>query len=308
MKKQLTVVISFVFLSFLSFPYISLIASENENLLLYQNSTVLDRMSMGAFGKSYRSHVNITKSSFRSGLLISPPSNVHSKSKSSSIAPLMYISTDEGLLSHFRQLQSVWGIARIYHRNISTPYFTTKHFPGINISMCDIFELPSSITCLPYGPVEARSKYSCVNVSGDKSDRFNFESGLCIDGPIYLSDSNIKDTHLRKFDKIVFARQYRTLFDTARARLTAIAYRTSGKELSLYSITKTVKWNSISSAKPKTFVVIHWRRGDQLGYVPAFSHLIGVNILTSPGIGVAKSWTRASTASPRKSSSPKLVF
>ena len=63
--------------------------------------------------------------------------------------PLYYLSTSDGILSHFFQLQHLWSITHDLKRSLVPISF---HSPGHHvdvewINMCEIFELPSDIDC-----------------------------------------------------------------------------------------------------------------------------------------------------------------
>jgi len=157
----------------------------------------------------------------------------------------VYISTDEGLLSHFRQLQEVWSIGKVVNRNISTPYFISSHFPGVNVSMCKVFEIPTEVTCLPFGPEEARLKYRCIEMKNTKSDHFDFRKGKCISGSVNLNYGfHISGNKFLKFERVAFIKSYRRLYYQAKSKL---------------------MMSNVSVGASRSLVVVHWRRGDQLG-------------------------------------------
>mmetsp|Transcript_32388 Transcript_32388/g.44237 ORF Transcript_32388/g.44237 Transcript_32388/m.44237 type:complete len:354 (-) Transcript_32388:231-1292(-) len=168
---------------------------------------------------------------------------------------LVYISTDEGLLSHFRQLQEMWSISKVVNRNIITPYFMSSHFPDVNVSMCKIFEIPSEVTCLPFGPEEARLKYKCIEMKNVKSDHFDFRRDKCISGSVNLNYGfNVPGNKNLKFKRVTFDKSYRKLYSEARLKLMAMVVGNGSAGM-----------NEISYLS-KALVVVHWRRGDQLGY------------------------------------------
>lgn len=63
--------------------------------------------------------------------------------------PLYYLSTSEGLLSHFFQLQHIWSLTHALGRSLTPiPFHSESHHPDVEwIHLCDIFVLPSDINC-----------------------------------------------------------------------------------------------------------------------------------------------------------------
>ena len=156
---------------------------------------------------------------------------------------LVYISNDEGLLSHFRQLQEVWSVARNFNRSVSTPFFQSDHFQGLNVSLCNVFELPKSITCLPMDGNTTRLKYNCSNNTENEDGYFDFRRGRCFTGYVHLNYVfAVTGNKQHRFQRIVFAKYYQFLSSIAKDRLGLLD----------------------SNGKLK-LIVVHWRRGDQLG-------------------------------------------
>jgi hypothetical protein len=62
---------------------------------------------------------------------------------------LFHLSTDEGLASHFYQLEKLWMIVKSVpiDRTIVEPVFHSVHYQHNLVSMCDIFVLPPEIKC-----------------------------------------------------------------------------------------------------------------------------------------------------------------
>ena len=63
--------------------------------------------------------------------------------------PLYYISTSDGILSHFFQLQHLWLITHHHNRSlVPVSFHSPNHYQDVEwINLCDIFELPSDINC-----------------------------------------------------------------------------------------------------------------------------------------------------------------
>ena len=66
-----------------------------------------------------------------------------------STRPLLYLSTNEGILSHLLQLQQLWSLTHMLNRTLAPVSFhSSSHFPDVEwIHLCDIFDLPSDIIC-----------------------------------------------------------------------------------------------------------------------------------------------------------------
>ena len=94
--------------------------------------------------------------------------------------PLLYLSTNEGILSHLLQLQQLWSLTHMLNRTLAPVSFhSSSHFPEVEwIHLCDIFELPSDITCncgtLPDGfavhqPIKDKSNLDKDNLQQSQS-------------------------------------------------------------------------------------------------------------------------------------------
>ena len=75
--------------------------------------------------------------------------NKNNDSNNEVTKPLYYISTSDGILSHFFQLQHLWSITHHLNRSvIPVSFHSPNHYQDVEwINLCDIFELPSDIDC-----------------------------------------------------------------------------------------------------------------------------------------------------------------
>lgn len=90
-------------------------------------------------------------------------------------APLVYISTREGLTSRYRQLEIIYSNARMFNRNLTVINMPSVHYKHLGpINLCRLFVLPASIKCVtasaehtthtlnctqPYAPETADSRW-----------------------------------------------------------------------------------------------------------------------------------------------------
>ena len=67
----------------------------------------------------------------------------------SRLKPLYYLSTGDGVLSHFFQLQHLWSITHSLKRPlVPVSFHCPTHYQDVEwINLCDIFELPDDIDC-----------------------------------------------------------------------------------------------------------------------------------------------------------------
>lgn len=167
-----------------------------------------------------------------------------------------YISTSEGILSHFVQLEKMWNIANSVNRYVISVPFHSYHYPTISsISLCDVFILPKNLTCTTMNsstivklvePIEPCTLISDIpehygflsSSNTTKSTSFDFQSISCIAGLIDTKHT-LGYHHTYTYTKypVIFPNSYWELFNQTKVAL---------------------KINS------KPLLVVHWRRGDQL--------------------------------------------
>jgi hypothetical protein len=192
-------------------------------------------------------------------------------SRNDQIHRIYYFSTPEGLVSHFFQLQNLWYASLPYHSSIQfivVPW-STPHFPAVlSVSLCDYFDLPEVFSCeenRPYHQVAKSLPSSTVcelmnakNMSwGTKAEmyqlqpnqvkiveKFHFhQKPSCIGGYLGLY-SGITSANKESEKEVIMPWKFRS------------------KYLNLVNILK-LKTGALSY-DTKDYVVVHWRRGDQL--------------------------------------------
>lgn len=118
------------------------------------------------------------------------------------VAPIYYISTDEGLLSHFRQLEILWNIANSVGRTlVAIPFHSDAHYSQVDtVSLCDIFDLPRNLTCSTETQEEIFKTHKCIYTGYmhppeyygfdhfmEISNDFDYSTVDCVAGGISLS-------------------------------------------------------------------------------------------------------------------------
>ena len=167
-----------------------------------------------------------------------------------------YISTDEGLLSHYRQLEIIWNMANAVNRYLRIVPFHSKHYPGLdNIQMCDIFVLPSNITCDTKNQTQVFNTKNCIFTGllfpsiryGFPADLpvskdFQYSNVSCVSGFINMNIGRTppftRHTMLRM---PIFQEKYLKLLPIIRNILKVVTNNTE-------------------------YMLVHWRRGDQLEF------------------------------------------
>jgi hypothetical protein len=89
------------------------------------------------------------KTDFGRSKIIPPLQLDGQKNNSNNENPLYYLSTSDGLLSHFFQLQHIWHITHTLSRSLTPVSFHSEsHHPDVEwINLCDIFIFPPDINC-----------------------------------------------------------------------------------------------------------------------------------------------------------------
>jgi hypothetical protein len=180
-----------------------------------------------------------------------------SEQRSSNV--FFYIQSNEGLIAHLRELATLSDITSIYAKRIIALPFMSKHYADIgsaSINICEIFVLPSTITC--------------ANISISK---------LLADNTCYYSGYHKLPYELAKYkqsSRLVQSRSFR--YRDASCFIGGLNY-----SVGVYDENKLIKQplgiriftiqekylklhdqiKELLSLTDK-FIVIHWRRGDQL--------------------------------------------
>lgn len=167
---------------------------------------------------------------------------------------LYYISTDEGILSHLRQLEILWNIANSVGKKLIVVGFQSHHYPNLkNILLCDYFLLPSNITCTSQNSTEIFNQEKCIYTghifppkhykfptSLETSQTFRYEDINCIAGGIVATIGVYDAWHRsRLVKKPFFHEKYQKILPYIR------------------------KYLGLGSSD-ENYAVVHWRRGDQL--------------------------------------------
>ena len=64
--------------------------------------------------------------------------------------PLLWISSQEGLLSHYFQAEKLWRIVVLQHRRplVIAPFLSYKHYGDVLMRLCDYFVMPADVLCV----------------------------------------------------------------------------------------------------------------------------------------------------------------
>lgn len=174
--------------------------------------------------------------------------------------PIVFIMTHEGLSSHVHQVQRLWGKAQTVNRGVELVNFNSYHYDDAGpICLCDIFIFPISVHCTRVQLATVHKNHKCIliqehetwsshpshyllpqNVKRDS--KFSFKDVDCVAG-FYGSEgllpTTVNKTSFPTFDNLAVSLHYKSM-------LPALL-----KDLGLSG---------------QSFVVMHWRRGDQLQY------------------------------------------
>ena len=111
--------------------------------------------------------------------------------------PLYYLSTSDGVLSHFFQLQHLWSITHSINRTLLPASFhSPHHHHDVQwINLCDIFDLPSDIDCSHYNIQNNQTEIKPENKRSSSENQTTDMKYSAIKGPGNLLPS--KDPNLR---------------------------------------------------------------------------------------------------------------
>ena len=178
----------------------------------------------------------------------------------------VYIPTVEGLISQFNGLRNFWS-----HIRLSKQFYTvlhgSVHFPGMSYSMCDVFEFGDSIMCLNMTADEVIQNVGTdvcqLKVTTDWLDR---ASSYNMDNKNFQKVHKVKDIRLNTTNEMcVLGGPLVEEDDKKNAEKLKMDFHPR-----LYYYLKHAKRHLgiISDSKEhetlKHYMVVHWRRGDQL--------------------------------------------
>jgi len=176
----------------------------------------------------------------------------------STIEPIYYLSTHEGLCSHMLQYDLIWNWAVAVGRSVITfDYQSWTHYGSLSVSICDVFTLPKTFQCYKSDKKKLLLKnVDCVVVGKPKHWSTHPKNyGLKESTPI-CSTVNIR--------KCKCIAGFVLSMNTANG----IYPRVSGNLFGKYTfkphyVTLYTKFAGQMRVDEKRTVVIHWRRGDQ---------------------------------------------
>jgi len=81
---------------------------------------------------------------------MTPDWRVHTSRSRTDKVPLLWISSQEGLLSHFFQAEKLWRIIVLQHRRplVIAPFVSVRHYGEFAVRLCEFFAFPRDILCL----------------------------------------------------------------------------------------------------------------------------------------------------------------
>lgn len=181
---------------------------------------------------------------------------------------LVHLPTHEGLASHYRQLENLWIIAQTMLDNVTIVEvpFQSRHFGGASdVSMCDIFELPSGVkcSCSPFHEVGSeQSDCALLNVMGYTWANRPTDYGLnTTNSHLVAKELDLKSTtciagFLHNFK---FMPGYDSVLQKNPKNL-HFSGRFNQKYVRLAGLVKKL----FGWSEQTVYMAVHWRRGDQL--------------------------------------------
>jgi hypothetical protein len=132
-----TAVIAFTLTIFVGFLYRSLSLEMSQ------------KVSNDSYTRSIKNDSMSVISSQENNFLFGPENSSAIRNFSVASPPLYYLSTGDGILSHFFQLQHLWSITQSSNRAlVPVSFHSPNHHHDVDwINLCDIFEFPADILC-----------------------------------------------------------------------------------------------------------------------------------------------------------------
>lgn len=222
---------------------------------LYRSLSI--EMSQKASSDSYTRNIKNDSlnviSSQENNLLFGSDNKSTISNLSAAPPPLYYLSTSDGILSHFFQLQHLWSITHSSNRGlVPVSFHSPNHHYDVDwINLCDIFEFPTDIICSGSdysGKDGATSRHNRSNVvethtctmlavypwaqdprlyglpsSQSVGRKFDFSLGDCVAGYVdhksgFMAPDGIAHTQ-STFPEIKFTEKYVQIVRDAKASL-----------------------------------------------------------------------------------------
>ena len=151
---------------------------------------------------------------------------------------LYWHNDQDGFFSQFLQLKVKYIVAQKFKRQLVIPPVVSYHFNNVPWSLCDVFVLPTDITCLQ-APINRT--FSCETVL-DISD-LQSDKSLCYKGYLPLLGTNLrKESVMLGLSIPIFSFQLNQKY---------VGYRDIIKQ-------------ALGISHDMHYTAVHWRRGDQL--------------------------------------------
>ena len=213
-----------------------------------------------------------------------------SENKSETLESFLYISTDEGLISHYVQIELLWNIANKHNRLIKIAPMYSVHYNRLPVDICNVFSFPKNVTCSTEDDkMDMIEKKKCVildNGSGSNNTwatrpskfnmswkskptfRVNFLNVSCVAGDMkgFVEISN--KFKLNYLPSPVIPFQKNNLHEDVKKFIIDRYFGNSFIQnindfFGIKEINSNDKFKERRSSH-KQLAVFHWRRGDQL--------------------------------------------
>jgi hypothetical protein len=180
--------------------------------------------------------------------------------ENSSSKSIYFVTSNEGVGSHMRQLFHLWAAGMTANRSIDVVGFHAhRHYPDVPVvHVCDLFQLPSTIRCTTESNLSILTNHKCTYTSTlhppsfygwdglvlNRSQRFNYRELECLAGQFSSSDNPV-------------------LNNTAELQAYVNAYLPRPMFAKKYLDMLPQVKQALGVGKGD-YATVHWRRGDQL--------------------------------------------
>lgn len=190
---------------------------------------------------------------------------------------LTWISTKDGISSHFFQLQTMYSLSKYYNLTLRLVDYQSNHY-GKNevVRMCDIFTFPSGIICM-HTPIDMIIRSLVCTIPIEHYD--NAQKNPAEELQKFLHTYNIKKGDALYLDiknkfswsNISSGNDYNSKCSLATSFVFQLKTPTNDNDFPIIMTEKyvdmfnMVKTNMFEDNRHNyIFIAVHWRRGDQL--------------------------------------------
>ena len=181
----------------------------------------------------------------------------------------IYLPTTEGLVSQFNELRNFWSHVRL-ERHFYTVLHRSQHFTRVSwYSMCDIFDLGEAVQCINTTAddvVKAVGPNVCHRKEAPSSHKWlNDPMSFNMDKSLFSNDvAIVKNFHISRNGSMCVLGGPATVMDWEMGPTFPLTFQPKFHEYLHHAKVVLGIQHPATHKNIRSYMVVHWRRGDQL--------------------------------------------